>query len=118
MDILVKNNSILATATRIEFGKFDEDPEKWALYNENDDLMYYFLNSDFTLIQNVTLPSDYIEGKYFYIDNEFVLNEDWKPYKLPEERLEELEQQNQSLQEQNDMLLECLLEMSEIVYGG
>lgn len=34
------------------------------------------------------------------------------------ERLRQLEEQVESLQETNDMLTDCLLEMSEIVYGG
>lgn len=34
------------------------------------------------------------------------------------ERLAQLEEQVETLQQTNDMLTECLLEMSEIVYGG
>lgn len=34
-----------------------------------------------------------------------------------EPRIDELERKNAALEEQNAMLLECLLEMSEIVYA-
>ena len=91
--LLVRNNVIFAEAPNITFGIYDEDIEKWRLADENDNLMHYMIDSDFELVEDVTLPDDYEGGKYFYENGEFVLNTDWKPYKSPEKRIEELEEQ-------------------------
>lgn len=91
MQILVKGNQIIVYAPSISFGVYDEDFEKWKLEDENGNIMYYMIDDGFTLIENVTLPSDYAEGKYFFENGEFVLNENWKPYISPEERLNNVE---------------------------
>ena len=113
MKILVKGNRIVAIAEKITFGIFDEELEKWRLADENDNLMYYMVDSNFELVENVTLPEDYEGGKYFYENGEFVLNESWKPYVSPEERIAELEEQV-AIHEENDAELLyqiCLLQL-------
>lgn len=111
--LLVKNNKIFDTAPKIAFGIYDEDFEKWRLADENDNLMHYRIDIGFELVEGVTLPEDYEEGKYFYENGEFVLNESWKPYVSPEERIAELEEQV-AIHEENDAELLyqiCLLQL-------
>ena len=53
---------------------------------------------------------------YLYVDGEFVY--DPLPEEPePEDPMDTLQKKVISLQEQNDTLLECLLEMSEVVYN-
>lgn len=94
MDILVNGKVIAAHSPKIQFGVFDEPIEKWALLNEDRDVWMYLIDHDYTLVEDVELPEDYVDGKYFFVDGEFVLNEDWQP-PLPsaEERIAELERQ-------------------------
>ena len=72
-------------------------------------------------INEAILPSNFFDDwcpeKFLYIDG--VVSED--PSFVPPEPPPEppsLEDQIKELQEQNQMLTDCLLEMSEIVYGG
>ena len=109
MKILVKGNTIYAIAENISYGKY-EDEEKWRLADANDNILYYMIDYGFTLVEDVEIPSDYEDGKYFYENGEFILNAEWKPYVSMEDRMAELEAQN-------EMLMSCLLEMSEIVYA-
>lgn len=111
MQMLVKGNDIMDIAARISYGIYDEDFNKWRLADENDNLIYYYIDDNFTLVENVEIPDDYVPGKYLYVDGSLILNDDYVEYKTTEERLAELE-------EQNAMLTECLLEMSEIIYSG
>lgn len=90
--LLIKNNKIVDAAPIIEFGIFDESFEKWRLADENNSIMYYMIDNQFTLVENVELPSDYEYDKYFYENGEFVLNEEWKPYVSSEQRIETLEE--------------------------
>lgn len=113
MNLLVSGNRIVAIAEKITFGIYDEDIEKWRLADENDNLMYYMVDSNFELVENVTLPEDYEGGKYFYENGEFVLNESWKPFIPQEKRLEILEEQV-AIHEENDAELLyqiCLLQL-------
>ena len=113
MQLLVEGKIIYAYAPKIEFGVYDEPIEKWGMFDEYGNILYYAIDHGFTLVTDVELPSDFEEGKYFYENGKFVLNEDWQPYvPMPstEERISELEAQNA-------MLMECVLEMSEIVYA-
>ena len=53
---------------------------------------------------------------YLYVDGEFIY--DPLPEEPePEDPMDALQKKVISLQEQNDTLLECLLEMSEVVYN-
>ena len=53
---------------------------------------------------------------YLYVDGEFIY--DPLPEEPePEDPMDTLQKKVISLQEQNDTLLECLLEMSEVVYN-
>lgn len=90
MKILVKGNTIYAIAENISYGKY-EDEEKWRLADANDNILYYMIDYGFTLVEDVEIPSDYEDSKYFYENGEFVLNKEWKQYKSPEERIAELE---------------------------
>lgn len=110
MNLLVKDNIIIVAAPNISFGVFDEVIEKWRIADEENNLMCYWIDGGFQLVEGVTLPDDYESGAYFYENGEFVLNEEWEPYVSPEERIAELEAQN-------EMLKTCLLEISEIVYA-
>lgn len=91
MKLLIKDNDIYAIAENISYGVYEGD-EKWRLADADDNVMYYMTDSNFTLIENVTLPDDYEGGKYFFENGEFVLNEDWAPYVSPEERIAILEE--------------------------
>ena len=91
MDILVKGKMIYAVAPTIEFGVYDEPFEKWKVSDESIGMLYYVLDDGLELVEDVVLPNDYVSGKYFYENGEFVLNEDWKPYVSPEEKLEEMD---------------------------
>lgn len=115
MNILIDSKGILiAYGPHLEFGVF-EGEEKWGCFDsdnkETRKAFFYVLDHDYTLVENVELPEDYTDGKYFYEDGEFVLNEDWTPPPLsPEDRIAQLEADNETL-------LQCILEMSEIVYA-
>lgn len=93
MQILVSGNNIVGYAPNITFGVFDEPFEKWRLADGEDKLLYYMIDWDFTLIENVELPKDYEDGKYLFENGEFVFNEEWIPYVSTEERIAELERQ-------------------------
>ena len=54
-------------------------------------------------------------GKWLYENGAIVENPDYVP---PEPPGPSLEEQVEALKEQNQMLTDCILEMSEIVYGG
>lgn len=110
MRLLVKGKQIIAVAENISFGVFDEPREKWSICDAEGNTLYYILDDGFQLVEGVTLPDDYESGAYFYENGEFVLNEEWEPYVSTEDRIAELEAQN-------EMLKTCLLEISEIVYA-
>lgn len=109
MKLLVKGKEIYGISSDIKLGVYDESFEKWALYDEYGDLIYYMIDDDFKLIENATLPNDYESGKYFYEDGEFVLNENWKPYIPTEERINELELSTSEQREINALLEEELV---------
>ena len=88
MMILVQGNRVVAFAETITYGVFDEPIEKWALLDANGNVIMYFIDNGFTLIEGVELPSDYEDGKYLYENGEFVLNTEWHPY-VPEVSVEE-----------------------------
>ena len=93
MKILIKENKIIAVSENISFGFYDEDFEKWRIADADDNVMYYILDDGYVLVNDVLIPEDYQDGKYFYENNIFVLNREWKPYVSPEERLAQLEEQ-------------------------
>lgn len=92
MKLLVKGSVIIAYAPNIEFGVYDEPIEKWKLADEFGKTMYYMIDNDFALVEDVELPSDYEDGKFLFEDGQFVENPEWEP-PLPsaEERIAELE---------------------------
>lgn len=113
MKILYKGNKIIGIAPNITFGTFDEQIEKWRLADENNNLMYYMIDNDYTLVENVELPSDYVDGKYFFENGEFVLNEEWKPFISTEERLDILEEENKRLTQEN---LDSMVTEADLLY--
>lgn len=113
MQILVKDTRIIAIAHEIRFGVFDEPVEKWCLMNENGEPWYYVIDHDYELVEDVTVPEDYEDGKYLYENGELVLDESWEPYVSPEERIAELERQVEIHEENDAELLYqiCLLQL-------
>lgn len=93
MKILLNGKQIVAEAENISFGIYDEPIEKWRIADAEDKVMYYILDNGFELVEDVTIPEDYESGKYFYENGEFILNEEWKPYVSPEDRISALEKQ-------------------------
>lgn len=114
MNLLISGNMIYAVADRITFGMYDESFEKWRLADESDNLMYYMVDNSFELVTDVELPEDYELGKYLFENGEFVLNEDWKPYVSPEERIATLET-TVAIYEENDA--ELLFQISLLQLG-
>ena len=83
-----QNNFLIFEAPEIRFGKLDEyepDQDKWGLYDENGNIMLYAIDNDFEVVEfdPADKPEDYVSGKYFFIDGEFVLNPDWQEPPLP-----------------------------------
>lgn len=89
MDILVKGKDIIAEAQHIDFGVYENEP-KWRMINDED--VSYLLNKGYLLVKNVTLPSDFESGKYYFESGSFVKNPDYTPYMSENERLKELEE--------------------------
>ncbi len=88
------NNILVFEAPEIRFGKLDptdidsdtgEVIEKWGMYDEDDNIMLYAIDHDFGLVEYnpIIKPEDYEQGKYFFINNEFVPNPDWQEPPLP-----------------------------------
>lgn len=91
--------------------------------NENGHIVAYDRNSaviynperDFLFAE---LPDGITEENIFdykYINGEWIL--DPPEPEEPEESIESLKEKLLAMQEQNDMLVECVMEMSEIIYG-
>lgn len=88
-------------APRIEVGFVDinePDVEKWALYDEDNNIMFFVLKNDYYSIidfDETLKPADYEPCKYKYINGEFVLNPDWVSPPIPiKEQVELLVEQN------------------------
>lgn len=112
MKILIDGNCVARFAGEsISFGTF-EGEQKWKISDH-----MYALDNNYTLVDNVTLPTDYADGKYKYTDGEFVTNPNYKEYKSSEEQIAELQQAVATLITTNEILTSCLVEMSEIVYA-
>lgn len=109
MKILVNGNTIVTYGEEITFGVFDEPIEKWLI--KRDGFVEYYIDNNYTVVDNVTIPEDYEGGKYLFKNGEFVLNEGWKPYKSQEERIAELEETIKTQQENITMLNDTLLEV-------
>lgn len=83
-----QDNYLLFMAHDIRYGKLDEyepDVDKWGMYDENDHIMVYAIDNNYEVVEfdASIIPEDYVEGKYFFINGEFVLNEDWQPAPPP-----------------------------------
>lgn len=109
MKLLLKGTHIITFGDDIQFGVFDEPFEKWQI--QRGEFIEYYIDNGYTVIDNVTIPEDYVGGKYFYENGEFVVNPDWEEYKSPEEKLKELEELIKAQQEEITMLNDTLLEV-------
>ena len=81
-----QDNILLLEADRIEFGIWDEpDIEKWAMFDDKGKIMLYAIDDNYSVVEfdPADKPEDYFEGKYFFIDGQFVLNPDWQEPPLP-----------------------------------
>lgn len=107
MDLLVKKKAIGVKAEQIVY---NADKMRWDILNGVGTFLYAAADDGSVLVKNVTLPDDYEDGKYFYVNGRFERNENWKRYVPPEERITQLE-------EQNALLMQCIMEMSEIIYA-
>lgn len=95
MELLVKSTEIVCIADHIDFGIFDEpDVEKWAMYDENNNVLYYAIDGGFEKVTyDGEVPEDiYTYGKYIYNNGEVVLNPNYvEPPKPEVERLDDIE---------------------------
>lgn len=107
MDLLVKKKAISVKAEQIVY---NAEYLRWDILDGVGTFLYAAADEAYTLVKNVTLPEDYEDGKYFYVNGRFVLNENWKPYVSTEERIAQLEAQNR-------LLMLCIMDMSEIIYA-
>lgn len=116
MQMLIKNTRIVVVGEEIIYGFTDDyepDVEKWKVYNPSTNSVCFWIDGGFTLVNDVTIPSDYQNGKYFYENGEFVLNKEWRPFVSTEKRVAQLEEQV-AVHEDNDAELLyqiCLLQL-------
>ena len=114
-----KENILLFEAPRIEFGIWDEpDVQKWAMFNEDGEVTLYAIDNEFELIEfdETKKPADYVEGKYFYIDGEFVLNPDWRePLPPIEDQVHMLAEDIAIVAQNTEDIEEALCELSELI---
>lgn len=94
MTILISNHKDVDFASNdIIFGTY-ENEEKWALYDADGNITLYVLDNGYEALEVKSIPDDFIEGKYCYIDGEFTINPYWvEPEPTLEERITSLETQ-------------------------
>lgn len=89
-----QDNFLLFEAYEIHFGKLDpldinsetgEPIEKWGMYNEDGEVTLYAIDNNYTVVEfdPADKPEDYAEGKYYFINGQFVPNPDWVEPPLP-----------------------------------
>lgn len=118
MKLLIDGTRIVTYAPHIEFGVYDESFEKWGLFDSEDintrNVILYVIDHNYTLVENVELPEDYVDGKYYFENGQFILDENWQPPLPPDaERITQLESQV-AIHEENDAELLyqiCLLQL-------
>lgn len=119
MNILVNGTHIVTIGEEITFGVFDEPFEKWKI--KNNGFVEFYIDDGYQMIEGVDIPEDYIHGKYFYENGEFVLNTEWQPYYSIEERVTMLEDENKRLSLENEESVEheaeLLYELSLLKLG-
>ena len=80
MKFLLESNNliVLIAGGDIIWGNF-ENEDKWALYDENNQLFLYALDNNYHVEEyNGVLPDDnQIEGKYMYINGSLVVDPNW-----------------------------------------
>lgn len=104
MQMLIKDTRIIAIGEEITYGLtdvYEPDVEKWKVYNPSTNSVCFWIDGGFTLVNGVTIPSDYQNGKYSYENGEFVLNKEWRPFVPTEKRVTQLEEDNKRLTQEN-----------------
>ena len=79
MDLLLFPNGVIdLVAPEIVWGTF-EGEEKWALYDEDHNIILYALDANFRVQEyDGELPEDiYVECKYIYDNGTIIQNPDW-----------------------------------------
>ena len=96
--LLDKNNVVVAhSVTEISYGIWDEpNTPKWKindnLYVIDPNITNNISNCYYSVQQCSSVPSDYLDTKYKYINNEFILNTNYKePSPSIEESLEQIQ---------------------------
>lgn len=69
--LLDSRKLIIAIGEDISF-VMHEGVEKWKVSNS-----LYYIDEGYTIAEIAELPLDVTQGKYFYIDNQFILNPNW-----------------------------------------
>ena len=86
MKLLLDNRKlILHIWEGIEFGTYDGE-EKWKVSE-----YLYMIDNGYTCVEITDVPLEVIPEKYFYIDNEFVINPNYVNPSEQERRITELE---------------------------
>lgn len=113
MQILTDNLNRVTFYGKVSKGVFPEaDPSRELYKIENPDGTFYAVTEGFFPYEVSELPGDYENFKYLYTpENGFELNPEFKPY------MGSQEEQLEKLREENAMLTECILEMSEVLYS-
>lgn len=116
MQALLQDNIPIYEAYRIEFGIYDEpDIQKWALFDIDENLMYYVLGEfEKVELNEYTRPSDYVLGKYFYINGEWIENPDYVEVVPTIPLAEQVQIQGEAiaeLEEENEDMALCLADM-------
>ena len=71
-------------------------------------------DDNLTITEVDSIPNEIKEEKYFYINNEFVLNPNWKePYS--EEDVDKLKQEVKELTEECGELNETILDLTDVI---
>jgi hypothetical protein len=107
MDLLLEGKRIDIVANNIVYNTVKK---RWDIYDEGNVFRHAVKGDFYILVENVELPTDYEDGKYYYDDGKFVLVADWKPYVSPEERITQLETENaDSIEIEADLMYELAL---------
>ena len=116
-----ENNFLLFEADNILYGKLDAsepDVDKWGMYDGEGNILLYAIDNNYSVVEfnPADKPEDYVEGKYFYINGEFILNPDWVEPPLPiEDRVTQLQEDIAIVAQSAEDSEEALCDLDEIV---
>lgn len=108
MKILVnKNNEVQFYGDIIEYGKFEDNIEKWKIETSSSTL--YVIDSEMATAEVDEIPNDFIPNKYCYTDEKgFYLNEDYSEPVNMETEIKRLTEENLLLKTKIDNMQEVL----------